>query len=66
MKTVREVLEKPFERYGGLVFIREGHDIKMYDCDDGIDVIPPEILRRKVKFKKINKMKRSVQVEIDI
>ena len=66
MKTVKEVIEKAFERYGGLVFIRKGHDIKIYDCDDGISCIPPEILSRPVKCKKINKMKRNVQVEIDI
>ena len=67
MKTVKEVIEGVSERFDLLVFIRDGHDIKMYEVNDGdINVIPPHILRRPVRKKVSNKNKRNIHVQLDI
>lgn len=67
MKTVKEVIEGVSERFDLLVFIRDGHDIKMYEVnDDVITTIPPDILRRPVWKKRMSKNKRNIHVELDI
>lgn len=67
MKTVKEVIKEVSERYDLLVFIRDEHGTKMYEVnDDNITVIPPDILRRSVRKKRMNKNKWNIHVELDI
>lgn len=64
--TVNDVIKSVSERYNLLVFIRERGDVGMYEVDNGIITIPPEILKKTIRKKRMNKNKHNIHVEIDI